>query len=85
LENQRNIILAVVFTALILFGWEAACAFTRRRGPRRLPAHPPCRSGKRLLPTREGGLRVPAFARRQGSEAALAARTRAVVAPGLSG
>jgi len=100
-ENQRNIILAVVLTALILFGWEAGMRYfyPQADAPAALasgapagsavPAAPagadPALAGK---PTREGGLRDSAdiALERQDLKQALAAPGRVTVrAPGLSG
>ena len=99
MENQRNIILAVVLTALVLFGWEAAMQYFYPVADRPVPAATasapvasadpasadPAVSGK---PTREGGLRNPGdiAQERQGLEQALKAPGRiAIAAPGLSG
>ena len=96
MDNQRNIILAVVLSALILFGWDAAMrwyypapakpaavAGQTAAGP--VAAADPAQPG---TPTREGGLRSAADValEKQDLDIALKAPGRiAIAAPGLSG
>ncbi len=59
MDNQRNIIIAVLLTALILFGWDAGMRYFYPPAPKPVasPAAPdPAHTGK---PTREGGLTDP--------------------------
>ena len=95
-HNQRNLILAVVLTALVLFGWDAAIRYIYPDSGKPAPvasasanaggaAADPQRSDK---PTREGGLTNPADIALEAKDikSALAAPTRvAIAAPGLSG
>ena len=60
MDNQRNIILAVVLTALILFGWDAGMRyFYPPASQPQLTASAPA-SPDAAAPTREGGLTSPA-------------------------
>ena len=91
-QNQRNLILAVVLTALILFGWDAGMRYLYPNANKAqpaasagAPAPQPSASGK---PTREGGLMSEADrvleARDLASALNPAARI-AIDAPGLTG
>ena len=92
MDNQRNIILAVVLTGLLLFGWDAAVShfYPHANPPRRevaatasAPAAPAA-----TKPTREGGLSDPGEqaleARDLQTELAGGGRVP-IAAPGLSG
>jgi len=97
LDNQRNLILAVVMTALVLFGWDAAVGYfyPQAKTPTQIveaggadriadPAAP----APGTKPTREGGLRDEAsrVLERQDLETALASGGRVPIeAPGISG
>ena len=97
MDNQRNIILAVVLSAVILFGWDAGMRYlypnagkpavvaTQAAAPGAAVASGQAEPG---TPTREGGLRSAAdiALERQDLTVALAAPTRVRIdAPGLSG
>ncbi|WP_067732460.1 membrane protein insertase YidC [Novosphingobium naphthalenivorans] len=96
MDNQRNIILAVVLTALVLFGWEAGVGYfyPQAKEPAQVEqassaedAAKPADASK-IKPTREGGLRDAAEValEKQDLKTALATGGRVpVVAPGLSG
>jgi len=91
-DNQRNIILAVVLTALVLFGWDAALRYIypqaekpkpEASAPASVPDEP-----NRAKPTREGGLTSAAdiALEKQDLKQALTSGGRLPVkAPGLSG
>ena len=91
MNNQRNLILAVVLSALLLFGWDAGVRYfyphAAQPAPaaQNQPAPEPTASGK---PTREGGL-VSASdiaLEKQDLKTALASGNRVpIAAPGLSG
>jgi YidC/Oxa1 family membrane protein insertase len=90
-ENQRNIILAVLLTALVLFGWDAGVGYfyPQSKTPTQVVAaggaDKAVSPGK---PTREGGLRDAAEVQleQQDLKTALASATRVpIAAPGLSG
>ena len=59
MQNQRNIILAVILTGLLLFGWDAGIRYLYPNAAKPKPAAAapvsadPAKTGK---PTREGGL-----------------------------
>ncbi len=89
MENQRNILFAVVLTALVLFGWEAGLGYLYPK-----PAAPVQQTAASSAaaddgkPTREGGLRNQAAiaAEKRDLKTALAAGDRIPIeAPGLSG
>ena len=96
MDNQRNIILAVVLTALVLFGWEAGVGYfyPQTKTPTKVEqaggaeeAAKPTNPSK-IKPTREGGLRDAAEValEQQDLETALAGGGRLPIeAPGLSG
>jgi YidC/Oxa1 family membrane protein insertase len=98
-ENQRNIILAVLLTALILFGWEAGVGYfypqtktptqVEQAGGAEEAAKPSNSTNPtKIKPTREGGLRDAAEVaiEKQDLRSALASGNRVpIVAPGLSG
>ena len=63
MQNQRNIILAVVLTAVILFGWDAGMRYFYPQATKPVPASTaaspaavPADPGTPAQPTREGGL-----------------------------
>ena len=93
MQNQRNIILAVLLTALILFGWDAGVRYfyPHANEPAKVEQKAdsaPGNAASAIKPTREGGLRDAADValEQQDLKAALAAPGRVpVVAPGLSG
>ncbi len=91
MDNQRNIILAVLLTALVLFGWDAAVGYfyPQSKTPTQVVeaggADKAVSPGK---PTREGGLRDAADValERQDLKTALSTGGRVpIVAPGISG
>jgi YidC/Oxa1 family membrane protein insertase len=90
-ENQRNIILAVLLTALVLFGWDAGVGYFYPQS--KTPAQVVANGGadkavSPLKPTREGGLRDQAEVQleQQDLKTALASSGRvAIAAPGVSG
>ncbi len=95
MNNQRNIILAVLLTALVLFGWEAGLSYfypqreaaTRQAQAPAVPAASDNASDKSIH-TREGGLTNAAdmALERKDLKSALAGGGRVPVkAPGLSG
>jgi YidC/Oxa1 family membrane protein insertase len=89
-DNQRNIIVAVVLTALILFGWDAAVRYIypQAHKPRPVAAAPVAQASTAARPTREGGLTTPADIALETKDlkTALASGNRVPVdAPGLVG
>ena len=59
MDNQRNIILAVVLTALVLFGWEAGVSYFYPQAdipPEQAQAAKQAEADQALSPTRDGGL-----------------------------
>jgi len=90
-EKQRNIILAVLLTALVLFGWEAGVGYfyPQAKTPvQNVAAGGPDQAPTPGKPTREGGLRDAADValEQQDLKTALAGGGRVpVAAPGLSG
>lgn len=91
MDNQRNIILAVVLTALVLFGWDAAVGYfyPQSKTPTQVVAaggaDKAVSPGK---PTREGGLvdAADVALERQDLKTALASGGRVPIeAPGVSG
>ena len=91
MDNQRNIILAVVLTALILFGWEAGVNYfypQPKTPPKAEQVVQPQDSASRTKPTREGGLRDAAeiALEKQDLQTALGRGGRLpIAAPGVSG
>ena len=88
MENQRNIILAVVLTALILFGWQAGVEYfyPQANKPKPVAAAPAAPTAGK--PTREGGLTSEADIALEARDikTVLSAGGRLpVAAPGLSG
>ncbi len=96
-QNQRNLILAVVLTALILFGWEAGMRYlypnadkaspvaAAPSAPAGTPAAEPSPAAK---PTREGGLMSDSDKALEAKDLASAlnpAQRVAIDAPGLTG
>ena len=89
MDNQRNIILAVVLTALVLFGWEAGMGYfyPQASEPAKVE-QAPVSSDSEIKPTREGGLRDAAdlALEKKDLRSALGHGGRVpVAAPGLSG
>ena len=95
MNNQRNLILAIVLTGLLLFGWDTGVRFfyphanqpvkTAGSASTQTKEAPPAAANK---PTREGGLLNPGDValEAQDLKTALAAPTRVpIAAPGLSG
>ncbi|MDE8653950.1 membrane protein insertase YidC [Novosphingobium album (ex Liu et al. 2023)] len=91
MDNQRNILLAVLLTALVLFGWDYGVGYFY---PQSKQARPVAEQQQREIaasagkPTREGGLRDAAdiALERQDLKTALASPGRVpIAAPGLSG
>jgi YidC/Oxa1 family membrane protein insertase len=91
-DNQRNIILAVVLTALILFGWDAGLRYfypeagKQAQSAASAPASPDAATP--AAPTREGGLSSPSAIALEAKDikTALASPWRIrIAAPGLSG
>ena len=97
MENQRNLILAVILTIVLIFGWEAgmrhyypnadkpAPVASSAAAANGAPQADPARADK---PTREGGLSNPddmALEARDLTAALNPAGRVAIVAPGLSG
>jgi YidC/Oxa1 family membrane protein insertase len=61
LTNQRNLILAVVLTGLLLLGWDAGLRYFYPQPTKSaVVAAPPVASGTPTKPTREGGLTAAA-------------------------
>ncbi len=89
MDNQRNIILAVLLTGLVLFGWDAAIKhFYPEANKPRPVASASADPAKPAKHTREGGLTSAAdiALEAQDLKTALAAGGRIpIVAPGLSG
>jgi YidC/Oxa1 family membrane protein insertase len=91
LDNQRNIILAVLLTALILFGWDAALKYFYPNAHMAAPAASASSAPPADAPvkhTREGGLTSDADVALEARDlkVALASPGRiAIAAPGLSG
>ncbi len=59
MDNQRNIILAVLLTALVLFGWEAAMGYFYPQAdtpPEQVQAAQQADAGDARVQTRDGGL-----------------------------
>lgn len=91
MDNQRNIILAVLLTALVLFGWEAGVGYFYPQA--KTPTQAARAGGAEeavspTKPTREGGLRDASemALERQDLKTALASGGRVpIAAPGLSG
>ncbi|PLK24216.1 membrane protein insertase YidC [Novosphingobium sp. TH158] len=89
MENQRNLIMAVVLCALLLFGWDAAVSYFYPHANKPVVAASPtpaAQSGEK--PSRDGGLLSAAdrAAEARDLKTALATPGRiAIAAPGLSG
>jgi YidC/Oxa1 family membrane protein insertase len=89
-QNQRNLILAVVLTGLILLGWESAMRWFYPAPPKAaaVATAPAASSTDAVKPTREGGLQNAAdiALEKKDLRAELAAGHRVVIdAPGLKG
>ncbi len=91
MDNQRNIILAVVLTALILIGWDRGLQYFYPQAGQTRPAATASASQDAAAPakpTREGGLTSPAAIALEAKDikTALASPWRIrIAAPGLSG
>ncbi|MCZ8171234.1 MAG: membrane protein insertase YidC [Brevundimonas sp.] len=94
-QNQRNLILAVVLSALLLFGWDMGVRYFYPDSGKPKPAASasaapaaPASDGTAIQPTREGGLMNPADIAQEARDikVLLAAPERIrVAAPGLTG
>ncbi len=92
-QNQKNLLIALVLTALMLFGWEAATRYFYPNADKAKPtatasASPGAVPSAAASPTREGGLTNPAdiAAEARDLKTALAAGGRVpIAAPGLAG
>ncbi len=90
MDNQRNIILAVLLTILLIFGWDAGMKYLYPEASK-----PPVAAPKQAAdsaspgqPTREGGLTSPADQALEARDVATALNSGGrvpVAAPGLSG
>ncbi|MES2301614.1 MAG: membrane protein insertase YidC [Pseudomonadota bacterium] len=93
MQNQRNLILAVVLTGLILLGWESAMRWFYPAPPKAAavataPAATPASSTDKPKPTREGGLQNAAdiaLEKKDLSQELAAGHRVAIDAPGLKG
>jgi YidC/Oxa1 family membrane protein insertase len=90
-DNQRNIILAVLLTALVLFGWDAGVGYfyPQAKTPTQVVENGGAKNAvSPLKPTREGGLRDAAEVQleQQDLKSALTSTARVpIAAPGVSG
>jgi len=89
-HNQRNLILAIVLTGLVLFGWDAAVRHFYPQPEKPVPVATATAGadGHAVKPTREGGLTSAAdiAAEAKDLKTALASGGRIpIAAPGLSG
>jgi YidC/Oxa1 family membrane protein insertase len=91
LNNQRNLILAIVLTGLLLFGWDSAVKYFYPHAAQPKPAATQTQDAAPAAatkPTREGGLVNPADAalEAQDLKTALTSPARVpIAAPGLAG
>ncbi|MFN4136664.1 MAG: membrane protein insertase YidC [Novosphingobium sp.] len=90
MQNQRNVILAVVLTGLLLIGWEAAMRwfYPQADVKPQVAASAPAPQADKPKPTREGGLQSPAdiALEKKDLAAELAAGNRVPIdAPGIKG
>ncbi|PEQ14489.1 membrane protein insertase YidC [Novosphingobium sp. PC22D] len=91
MDNQRNIILAVLLTALVLFGWDAAVGYFYPQADTPTKVEEQGGADEAVSPTkptREGGLRTEsdiALERRDLKQALATGGRVPVQAPGLSG
>ena len=89
MQNQRNILLAVLLTGLILFGWDALVGYIYPQANKPRPvASAPANVGTAPKPTREGGLTSATDLALEAKDlkSALGAGGRVqIAAPGLSG
>lgn len=91
MQNQRNVIMAVILTGLLLIGWEAAMRWfypAPPPKPRAAATAPASTDGSKPKPTREGGLQNAADIALEKKDlgAELAAGNRVVIdAPSLKG
>lgn len=86
-HNQRNMMIALVLTALMLFGWDAATRYFYPQADKPVVAATAA-AGDAPAPTREGGLTSPAdiAAEARDLKTALGSGQRVpIAAPGLSG
>jgi len=91
-DNQRNIVLALVLTAVLLFGWEYGMSWfypdaDRADTPTEQVAQAAGNAGAGAKPTRDGGLQgAELVAEKRDLESALAGGERvAIAAPAISG
>ncbi len=90
-QNQRNMILAMLLSAVLLFGWDAGVRYFYPNAHKAQPAaeaSPAASASAAAKPTREGGLTNPADIALEARDlkTALASSGRvAIAAPGLSG
>lgn len=91
MDNQRNIILAVLLTGLVLFGWDAAVSYfypQRDTPEERARIAEQDEPAPNVKPTREGGLTSPAdiaVERKDLKEVLSSGGRLPIKAPGLSG
>ncbi|MBB4860406.1 YidC/Oxa1 family membrane protein insertase [Novosphingobium chloroacetimidivorans] len=91
MENQRNIILAVLLTALVLFGWDAGVGYfyPQSKTPTQVVQNGGAdKAVSPLKPSREGGLRDAAEVQLEAQDlkTALTSASRVpIAAPGVSG
>ncbi len=88
MDNQRNLILAVVLTGLLLFGWQAAVDYLYPQASKPPVTAPASPAASTAAHTRDGGLTAPAdiAAEARDLKTALDPAGRvAIAAPGLSG
>jgi YidC/Oxa1 family membrane protein insertase len=92
-HNQRNLILAVLLTALILFGWDAGMRYLYPNASKSAPTAaastaPAAEPSTPAKPTREGGLTSDADRALEAQDLATALKSPqrvAIDAPGLTG
>ncbi|MEO5586237.1 MAG: membrane protein insertase YidC [Novosphingobium sp.] len=90
MNNQRNLILAIVLTGLLLFGWDSAVRifYPHANQPKPVAAATQAAPASAIKPTREGGLvnAADVALEVQDLKTALASPARVpIAAPGLSG
>ncbi|HET9630226.1 MAG TPA: membrane protein insertase YidC [Novosphingobium sp.] len=93
MQNQRNLILAILLTIVLIFGWDSAMRYMYPEASRPQPqaseaAAPGADPARTDKPTREGGLTNPADVALEAKDLAIAlnpAGRVAIAAPGLSG
>jgi YidC/Oxa1 family membrane protein insertase len=87
-NNQRNLILAIILTGLLLFGWDAGVRYfyPHANQPEPVTTQTAATTPAAIKPTREGGLVAAADValEAQDLKTALASPARVpIVAPGL--